>query len=221
MKNVIVWLLIIILTIPHVVFAKSDDDTITRAEFSKIVCELYMTAEHTETLPPPPAGYLANFFDDIPDEHWACKYIDVLLQLGIVSGYGDNKFRPDNEILIEEAIAMLMRITWWSKMAYDRERSTSIYPYGYVAVAEESGLTKDIDFTIGEYATREVLSQLANNALGIFLVEQVSTPRPEILDPHTFVIMDGTNGTQQKTLRTERWGKFVYFKDWEWIIEDE
>ena len=50
----------------------------------------------------------SNFYD-IPEDHWAYAEIKELHRLGIIAGYPDNKYHPDDTISREEfaTIAML------------------------------------------------------------------------------------------------------------------
>lgn len=48
-------------------------------------------------------------FKDVPDTHWAAKAIDELSEKGIIKGYEDGTFRPDESITRAEAAVMLSR----------------------------------------------------------------------------------------------------------------
>ena len=37
-------------------------------------------------------------FTDVPDDYWAKSYIDALSSRGLISGYSDNTFRPDEPV---------------------------------------------------------------------------------------------------------------------------
>lgn len=40
----------------------------------------------------------AVIFDDVPEDHWAAPYIDALSSRGLISGYEDGTFKPDQPI---------------------------------------------------------------------------------------------------------------------------
>ena len=46
-------------------------------------------------------------FADIPSTHWAKKEIDYFAQNGIINGYSDGSFRPNNKVTREEFCKML------------------------------------------------------------------------------------------------------------------
>lgn len=75
------------------------DDSITRAELAS-VCVRFFSA--------PPAG-LKEPFSDIAG-HWARADINTAAQLGIVSGYKDGTFRPQNDITRAETIQMVNNV---------------------------------------------------------------------------------------------------------------
>lgn len=75
------------------------NNAITRAELASI-CVRFFSA--------PPAG-LENPFSDIAN-HWARSSINAAAQLGIVSGYKDGTFRPNNAITRAETIQMVNNV---------------------------------------------------------------------------------------------------------------
>ena len=44
-------------------------------------------------------------FPDVPYTHWAAGYVQVGVSQGYIAGYLDGTFRPDNAILLEEAVS--------------------------------------------------------------------------------------------------------------------
>lgn len=72
---------------PDGTFRPNDD--ITRAEFAKVAV---LAAGLSLIEPATPS------FNDVPKEHWAYKYIETAKAAGIVQGYGDGTYRPNNKI---------------------------------------------------------------------------------------------------------------------------
>jgi hypothetical protein len=56
-------------------------------------------------LPPPPSAS-ASRFPDVPG-HWAAAYIEALADRGLVKGYGDGRYRPDETINRAQFAAMV------------------------------------------------------------------------------------------------------------------
>lgn len=75
------------------------DSNITRAEFVMMVSRaLDITPVEN-----------ASIFSDIKN-HWAKGYINALNMLGVIGGYGDGTFRPDDKITRAEVITIISRI---------------------------------------------------------------------------------------------------------------
>jgi len=47
-------------------------------------------------------------FQDVTDNHWAKQYIENLVQEGVLSGYSDGTFRPDNPVTRAELVKMAL-----------------------------------------------------------------------------------------------------------------
>ncbi len=75
------------------------DNNITRAEFTTVFIK---------TLELPPQN--GKVFADTAD-HWACDMISTAAHHGIVNGYDDNTFGPDEPITREQMVTMIVRAT--------------------------------------------------------------------------------------------------------------
>ncbi len=86
-------------------------------------------------------------FNDLSNAHWAYNYIMSLVDDGILSGYQDGSFKPEEDVLREEIVKMLIEA--FSKCD---ENATSSYTdfsdsdwfYPYVATAIEKGYINGI-----------------------------------------------------------------------------
>lgn len=73
---------------------------INRAEFITLVCRMFdLQPENNEA-----------DFSDVAADAWYAGYINAIKQAGVVGGYEDGTFRPDQEITREEAFVILYRI---------------------------------------------------------------------------------------------------------------
>ena len=52
-------------------------------------------------------GEIDMRFKDVPEQHWAYKAIEELAERGIINGYPDGSFRPDESVTRAE-IATIM-----------------------------------------------------------------------------------------------------------------
>ena len=75
---------------------------ISRAEF------VVMALRYAEITP-----YVTTnrYFKDVPQTYWAADYIQTAAQLGLLSGYPDGTFRPEQYITRAEAVTILNKIT--------------------------------------------------------------------------------------------------------------
>ncbi|MDI6731912.1 MAG: S-layer homology domain-containing protein [Candidatus Margulisbacteria bacterium] len=64
------------------------------------------------------AGYLEVSFSDVSPKHWAAKYIDEAVKLGIAKGYADSSFKPAENVDRAEGLAMIARFAGISEEAY-------------------------------------------------------------------------------------------------------
>lgn len=76
--------------------------TITRAEASRMIAEAANLAL--------PQSEETKSFSDVDPERWYAKYITLLASNGLISGYGDGTFRPENFLTRAEAVRLLVPI---------------------------------------------------------------------------------------------------------------
>lgn len=116
-------------------------------------------------------------FADVPGDAWYAPYVSTLYEMGLVRGYSDGLFHPDDPVTHEQFQAILGRVAQWLSMDYyemarhdgiygdllpDPETLAERYP-GYSSWARESAwLCDDIYGLAGMYwvegtapATRE------------------------------------------------------------------
>lgn len=76
-------------------------------------------------------------FTDIKNGHWAYGYVNVAKDLGIINGYPDGRFGPDETVTYAEATTMAIRA-----LGYDDEvgKSTEIWPNNYTSYAKKLDL---------------------------------------------------------------------------------
>jgi len=75
------------------------NEPVTRAEFATL-------ASHFENL----MLTDTNIFPDVPDDHWAVKYINSAAARGWILGYPDGTFGPDNYITRAEVVTLVNRV---------------------------------------------------------------------------------------------------------------
>ena len=128
------------------------DNTITRAEFAKVI----MVSEIGDANIP--ANTTSKFSDT--GSHWANKYIAAAVNAGIINGYPDGTFKPDNTVTYAEAVKMAV-----CALGYGPVIDTNLNPWyqGYIKQASSIGLTKGAVAMGDSGASRGIVAQLINN----------------------------------------------------------
>lgn len=53
----------------------------------------------------------ANAFSDVPESHWAVKNINIAVKAGLIRGYDDGTYRPDQPVSRAEGITLLLNLS--------------------------------------------------------------------------------------------------------------
>ncbi|MBQ3115361.1 MAG: S-layer homology domain-containing protein [Clostridia bacterium] len=167
------------------------EGNITRAEFAAMVVRALNQENQAKS-----AATAITAFPDVAADHWANGYINIASKKGIINGYEDGTFRPENNVTFEEAVKMLV-----VAIGHEPEVGAAGYPVGYLTVADDYDITDDAMGVVGEAATRGLVSQLLLNAMDTPLMEQVGYGA--WLD---YQVNDGYNDTARETLLSENHG---------------
>ena len=133
------------------------DDNMTRAEFAKIT-----TAITGNELAAEAFGGRGEF-SDVPENHWAAKYIDCCFGLGYMTGDGNGKFRPDDTVTLDECVKTVVAAMGYEPAA----QMAGGYPSGYYSVAADKHILTNIKGTGNEPAVRRDILFLIYNALDV------------------------------------------------------
>ena len=112
---------------------------VTRAEFAVIMCRFM---EKDELEQPNEA-----LFSDLPAGHWASPYVATAMKEGILRGFDDGTFRPNDYVTGEQAVKMVV-------CALGLEENANMaggYPEGYIKIAKQKSLVE------GEITNEEFL----------------------------------------------------------------
>ena len=119
---------------------------VTRAEFSKMAYRLF----NLNTL------MNENHFRDVYEDTPEVNEINVLHEMGIINGVGDNRFAPDREISVNESIKIILDMMGYKNYCIAKGG----YPAGYLSTASQIRLTND--FSVG--ADRNGIARILYNA---------------------------------------------------------
>lgn len=137
------------------------DAAITRAEAVKIIC----SAGGIEPKLPDDTTAL---FPDVPEKHWAYKYIYAAKENGIVAGDENGYFNPNKEVTNEEMVKMIVCLLGYGVVAEQRGG----YPAGYTLVASQTGITSGMLLEVKTSAIRNDVGIMVCNALDIPILEE-------------------------------------------------
>lgn len=109
------------------------ENPLTRAEVSAVLVRLRgYTREEVVAAAAGPSRFV-----DVPLDHWAAGYINLMDGLGVVRGYDDGTFRPGAPVKRAEILTMLLRLLGYG------EGVRGQWPHGVMAEAARVGLTTD------------------------------------------------------------------------------
>lgn len=168
------------------------NDCITRAEAAKMLCIAKTTQEVIDS------SEITESFKDVPESHWAYRYICYAKKNGIVNGDENGNFNPEATITNAEITKMVVSLLGYSAFA----DSNGGYPAGYMMAATRFGVTDGLTLITDSPAIRNDVGIMIDNALDIPLMVNTSKNGEE-----EFSIMDGNNGCPLKTLLTEKTSK--------------
>lgn len=130
------------------------EDSVSRAEFAKIA--VAASRNHSSAA----AGTAVSPFRDVPYTHWAAPYVRAAVSYGYCRGYLDATFRPDEQVLYEEALTMLLKV-----LGYTEDDFGYSWPYGQIGLAQQLGIADGVEAAAGEAITRGQAAQLVYQTL--------------------------------------------------------
>lgn len=121
----------------------------------------------------PPVVNEKIYFSDLSSDHWAYENIMSLVDANVVSGYNDNTFKPDNAVLREEFVKMLLLATDTYEKGFNSDFGdvpNDSWYYTYVSCAYDKGIVQGISeqyFGSGVKISRQDAAVMICRALGI------------------------------------------------------
>ena len=158
------------------------DNTMTRAEFAAVFVRKFYDNANTDLV-------RYSIFDDVPNTHWAMREINLAAATGVVSGFGDGRFGPDENITLEQAVKMLVV----AKGKNDEAMGYGGYPNGYLVSAGKSGYLDNLLGDIGTNIKRGAVAQLLFNSdfpSSAGMTVSVKTPGASVSQPEIPVVTD-------------------------------
>ena len=153
------------------------DDFVTRAEFTKIAI---MASEYRNSVP---ENSNTAPFGDVPYKLWSAPYIALAVDNGLVSGYPDSTFRPENTVLLEEAVTICLNLLGYEKSDYGR-----VWPSGPISFAKNLELLENVGKSAGEILKRRDVMHLIYNTINT----KVKGTNNELINHSDYEYMEDT-----------------------------
>jgi len=168
------------------------EDGVTRAEMAALIARIQGFGDSA-------AAQAATAFADVPASHWASGYVANAAANGIINGYGDGNFGPEDPVLFEQAVKMVMATLGYTPYA----EFNGGYPGGYMAAAQRYNVITGVsNATMGTQANRGTIAQLLANAIDTPIMQQTGWNTKGEVD---YKIFDGKDN-ELKTLMSENLG---------------
>ncbi len=150
------------------------NNNVTRAEFTAMLLRTRgLGSVGSTSLENPP-------FPDVitPDVSWAIGNIRTAREMGIINGYDDGTFKPNNNVLYEEAVKMIVCALGYGEMGTEGAKWYS----KYLMTATSLGFLDGAGGIVSVPATRATIANMLHNCLEIKLAENNSITNKTILE---------------------------------------
>ena len=111
-------------------------------------------------------------------EHWAKESVGYLVELGIVDGFEDGTFKPEDTIQVDAFIKMVV-----TSLGHTLENGSFYWASTFIDKAKELGLVKE-----GEFATYE--RPITRAEMACMIVRALQEEYPDNLDEYKSLITD-------------------------------
>lgn len=119
------------------------DDTLTRAQVCVMAVNMMGLADKVNTYS------RKTLFTDVPAGSWYNGYVNLAYREGIINGYGNGKFGPDDIITYGQLATILLRM-----LGYTKQEIGSVWPVDYTAFATRLGLSNGMNLKDNQSITR-------------------------------------------------------------------
>ncbi|MGE4353067.1 MAG: S-layer homology domain-containing protein [Oscillospiraceae bacterium] len=131
------------------------NEGLTRAEF----CALAIRAsEYSDQVR---SSAYRTLYTDLTASHWAAPYVNLAQDEGLINGYGDGTFGPDDPVTVAQAVTVALRL-----LGYTSDNVGTLWPQDYMQMGDDLGLTDGIDSDADSTLTRGQAALLFYHLLG-------------------------------------------------------
>ena len=139
--------------------------TITRAEFSSMISRLLALSGTVD-----PTAF-RKIFNDVDSDYWGAGAIYALYNMGVINGDENGNFNPEDNIMVQDAIKIIVSSLGYTVTALDRGG----YPSGFIREASRLSLLSGLDnVEYEDMLIRGDAAVLMSNALDVSIVTQTT-----------------------------------------------
>lgn len=132
------------------------DKTITRGEFAAIVNKIGKSDTEETQLQP--------IFRDVDKTRWAYDAVMTFVFNGVLSGFEDNTFRPEEEITTAQLIVICENLTGYSALA---NQTDGLWYEPYMEVAREYGILNGVNLLAEDVPTRAQAMKILHTTMDL------------------------------------------------------
>lgn len=126
---------------------------VTRAEFTKMAVTASTAGDGA-------AQKTFSPYSDVTNTHWAAGYIKTARDLGLLNGYLDGTFRPNNTVTLVEAVTICLK-----NLGYTDSDFTAGYPQAQMSLYYQLNLNDGISAATNDNLNRRQCAYLIYNML--------------------------------------------------------
>lgn len=174
------------------------ENKLTRAEFSKLIIDLYGDAEQKTA---EQSAGRDTIFDDVKADHWAAGYITAAASMGVINGMGDGTFAPEAHVTYAQAMKMLVCAAGYEQWSKDRGG----WPDGYMLYGNQIKINDGIkDVSSDAEITRAQTAIMLKNTLNAPLCVEIGASYDVYGNKYPELAVRDGEGKDWQTILTRR-----------------
>jgi hypothetical protein len=137
-------------------------------------------------------------FSDVATSHWAYTYISRLASEGVVDGYPDGSFGPNNAVTYGQALKMILLAAGYPTQT---EPTGNNWASNYIRLAYSYGIISNSNVSASAIVTRDEIAEIAAKAMNLQPATAVTTGAAPSDSTNGYVyalynagIVEGNNG---------------------------
>ena len=146
-------------------------NSVTRAQICKLLAEALDLKKANNVV--------LTQFKDVEKSAWYYDYVKIAVDNGVIVGYQDGTFKPNNDVNYNELITMIIRAMGKEKVMTDKT-----WPSAYIAYASYYGLLSNVTYT-------DATQPAIRGEVSIALYNMLNRMEEETIKQETFKVMYG------------------------------